>query len=101
MLPDLSFIYGRREGKTVREFTDLSRCLTVNYDGDSGVRIRIVTGYSGGYTVSVLGGDTVPPNFVRSQAEVRSVLEVLGMPPEIIEHTVARLSRERLVEVTV
>ena len=62
--------------------------------------IRIVMGYSGGYTVSALGGDTVAPNFVKSQAEVKSVLEVLGVPPEVIEHTVARLSRERLVEVT-
>lgn len=56
-------------------------------------------GYSGGYTVSALGNDSVPPKFVKSPAEVRSVLEVLGMPREGIEQTVARLSRERLVEV--
>jgi hypothetical protein len=57
-------------------------------------------GYSGGYTVSALGGDRVAPNFVKSLAEVRSFLQVLGMPREVIENTVGRLSRERLVEVT-
>ena len=60
--------------------------------------IRIVTGFSGDYTVANLSDGTTPES-VQSAGELRIVLRLMGMPTPVIDETIRRLGRERLIEV--